>query len=90
MCVCHQVAGRLHVEVWRGSEGLEENTAQDVTDGDTQERKLKCVVRWCGCGKMVGGRGRMGWECGKRASVCGRMVWGWERGEVCEEGVWGV
>ncbi|XP_046878095.1 LOW QUALITY PROTEIN: kinesin-like protein KIF13B [Hypomesus transpacificus] len=40
-----EVAGRLHVEVWRGSEGLEENTAQDVTDGDTQERKLKCVVK---------------------------------------------
>ncbi|XP_071225356.1 kinesin-like protein KIF13B isoform X2 [Salvelinus alpinus] len=34
-----EVAGRLHVEVWRGSEGLEETTA----DGET--RKMECVVR---------------------------------------------
>uniref|UniRef100_A0A8C7HYP8 Kinesin family member 13B n=1 Tax=Oncorhynchus kisutch TaxID=8019 RepID=A0A8C7HYP8_ONCKI len=32
-----EVAGRLHVEVWRGSEGLEETTA----DGET--RKMECV-----------------------------------------------
>nr|XP_029503473.1 kinesin-like protein KIF13B [Oncorhynchus nerka] len=34
-----EVAGRLHVEVWRGSKGLEETTA----DGET--RKMECVVR---------------------------------------------
>ncbi len=50
VCVC-QVAGRLHVEVWRGTEGSEEkgpgqfDTQQSNTDGDLQERKLDCVVR---------------------------------------------
>lgn len=49
LCV-HQVAGRLHVEVWRGTEGSEEegpgqsDTQQSNTDG---ERKLDCVVRTC-------------------------------------------
>lgn len=56
MCVCAcacQVAGRLHVEVWRGTEGSEEegpeqcDAQQNVTDGDPQERKLDCVVRTC-------------------------------------------
>uniref|UniRef100_A0A8C7MKZ3 Kinesin family member 13B n=1 Tax=Oncorhynchus kisutch TaxID=8019 RepID=A0A8C7MKZ3_ONCKI len=36
-----EVAGRLHVEVWRGSEGLEETTA----DGET--RKMECVPLHC-------------------------------------------
>ncbi|XP_039638629.1 LOW QUALITY PROTEIN: kinesin-like protein KIF13B [Perca fluviatilis] len=45
-----EVAGRLHVEVWRGTEGSEEEgPVQSVrqhsnTDGDPQERKLDCVV----------------------------------------------
>ncbi|XP_028461510.1 kinesin-like protein KIF13B isoform X2 [Perca flavescens] len=45
-----EVAGRLHVEVWRGTEGSEEEgPVQSVlqhsnTDGDQQERKLDCVV----------------------------------------------
>lgn len=52
MCVClRQVAGRLHVEVWRGTEGSEgEGSGQfDIqlkhTDRDPQERKVDCVVR---------------------------------------------
>lgn len=50
VCVC-QVAGRLHVEVWRGTESSEPDspgqadTQQNVTDRDPQERKLDCVVR---------------------------------------------
>uniref|UniRef100_UPI0037E87330 kinesin-like protein KIF13B n=1 Tax=Semicossyphus pulcher TaxID=241346 RepID=UPI0037E87330 len=46
-----EVAGRLHVEVWRGTEGSEEegprqsDTQQFNTDGDAQERKLDCVVK---------------------------------------------
>uniref|UniRef100_A0A8K9XKJ5 Kinesin motor domain-containing protein n=1 Tax=Oncorhynchus mykiss TaxID=8022 RepID=A0A8K9XKJ5_ONCMY len=38
-----EVAGRLHVEVWRGSEGLEKG--ETSPDGETQERKIECVVR---------------------------------------------
>ncbi|XP_054474023.1 kinesin-like protein KIF13B isoform X2 [Anoplopoma fimbria] len=46
-----EVAGRLHVEVWRGTEGSEEGRPHpsDIqlsnTDGDQQERKLDCVVK---------------------------------------------
>lgn len=46
-----QVSGRLHVEVWRGTEGSEEGDSelsdaqQNITDGESQERKLECVVR---------------------------------------------
>uniref|UniRef100_A0A8C7ME69 Kinesin family member 13B n=1 Tax=Oncorhynchus kisutch TaxID=8019 RepID=A0A8C7ME69_ONCKI len=36
-----EVAGRLHVEVWRGSEGLEKG--ETSPDGETQERKMECV-----------------------------------------------
>eukprot|EP00064_Thunnus_orientalis_P016859 superscaffoldBa00003432_g16931 len=45
------VAGRLHVELWRGTEGSEEessgqfDTWQSNADGDPQERKLDCVVK---------------------------------------------
>ncbi|XP_031151340.1 kinesin-like protein KIF13B isoform X2 [Sander lucioperca] len=45
-----EVAGRLHVEVWRGTEGSEEESpVQSIlqhsnTDRDPQERKLDCVV----------------------------------------------
>ncbi|XP_078130794.1 kinesin-like protein KIF13B isoform X2 [Sander vitreus] len=45
-----EVAGRLHVEVWRGTEGSEEEgPVQSIlqhsnTDGDPLERKLDCVV----------------------------------------------
>ncbi|KAK7907344.1 hypothetical protein WMY93_015956 [Mugilogobius chulae] len=43
-----EVAGRLHVEVWRGTESSEDSTAQDESvssaDGEAQERKLYCVV----------------------------------------------
>lgn len=48
-----QVAGRLHVEVWRGTDGSEEkgpeqcDTQQNVPDGEPQERKLDCMVRTC-------------------------------------------
>lgn len=52
MCVCvFQVSGRLHVEVWRGTEGSGEGDAelssmeQNTADGEPQERKLECVVR---------------------------------------------
>uniref|UniRef100_A0A6Q2WXG2 Kinesin family member 13Bb n=1 Tax=Esox lucius TaxID=8010 RepID=A0A6Q2WXG2_ESOLU len=39
-----EVAGRLHVEVWRGSEAPEGGeTSQTGPDGETQERKMKCV-----------------------------------------------
>uniref|UniRef100_A0A8C9Z6U2 Kinesin family member 13B n=1 Tax=Sander lucioperca TaxID=283035 RepID=A0A8C9Z6U2_SANLU len=44
-----EVAGRLHVEVWRGTEGSEEESpVQSIlqhsnTDRDPQERKLDCV-----------------------------------------------
>lgn len=52
-CVCvFQVAGRLHVEVWRGTEGSAEEgdsepsgAQQNAADGEAQERKLECVVR---------------------------------------------
>ncbi|XP_028998063.1 kinesin-like protein KIF13B isoform X2 [Betta splendens] len=37
-----EVAGRLHVEVWRGTEDPE---AQLSRDGGSQERKLRCVVK---------------------------------------------
>ncbi|KAM9840506.1 kinesin-like protein KIF13B isoform 2-T2 [Aulostomus maculatus] len=46
-----EVAGRLHVEVWRGTEDSEEegsgqaDTWLSSTDGDSQERKLECVVK---------------------------------------------
>ncbi|XP_077566628.1 kinesin-like protein KIF13B [Stigmatopora nigra] len=41
-----EVAGRLHVEVWRGTESSEEEgPQQSEPDGDTQERKLNCVVK---------------------------------------------
>uniref|UniRef100_A0A8C3AL34 Kinesin family member 13B n=1 Tax=Cyclopterus lumpus TaxID=8103 RepID=A0A8C3AL34_CYCLU len=46
-----EVAGRLHVEVWRGTEGSEDQgpglagAQQGNTDGDLQERKLDCVVK---------------------------------------------
>ncbi|XP_033504717.2 kinesin-like protein KIF13B isoform X1 [Epinephelus lanceolatus] len=46
-----EVAGRLHVEVWRGTEGSEEegpgqsDVQQSNTDGDLQERRLDCVVK---------------------------------------------
>ncbi|XP_044233290.1 kinesin-like protein KIF13B isoform X2 [Thunnus albacares] len=46
-----EVAGRLHVELWRGTEGSEEessgqfDTWQSNADGDPQERKLDCVVK---------------------------------------------
>ncbi|XP_076612125.1 kinesin-like protein KIF13B [Chaetodon auriga] len=46
-----EVAGRLHVEVWRGTEGSEEDgpgqsdAQQNVTDGEPPERKLHCVVK---------------------------------------------
>ncbi|XP_034755681.1 kinesin-like protein KIF13B isoform X2 [Etheostoma cragini] len=40
-----EVAGRLHVEVWRGTESSEESVLQHSnTDGEPQERKLDCVV----------------------------------------------
>lgn len=49
-----QVAGRLQVEVWRGTDDSEEGEGreqsspqQNVSDGDPQERKLDCVVRTC-------------------------------------------
>lgn len=50
VCMC-QVSGRLHVEVWRGTEGSQEGDSelsdaqQNITDGESQERKLECVVR---------------------------------------------
>ncbi|XP_077366872.1 kinesin-like protein KIF13B isoform X2 [Festucalex cinctus] len=41
-----EVAGRLHVEVWRGTESSEDEGSQLTnTDGDAQERKLNCVVK---------------------------------------------
>ncbi|XP_031733157.1 kinesin-like protein KIF13B isoform X1 [Anarrhichthys ocellatus] len=46
-----EVAGRLHVELWRGTEGSEEKGPgrSDIqlsdTDGDPQERRLDCVVK---------------------------------------------
>lgn len=46
-----QVSGRLHVEVWRGTEGSGEgdaelsSTEQNTANGEPQERKLECVVR---------------------------------------------
>ncbi|XP_073348385.1 kinesin-like protein KIF13B isoform X2 [Pagrus major] len=45
-----EVAGRLHVEVWRGTEGSQEEASgpsgaqQNVADREPQERKLDCVV----------------------------------------------
>ncbi|XP_020487128.2 kinesin-like protein KIF13B isoform X1 [Labrus bergylta] len=65
-CLCHdvklqyavpiinqkgEIAGRLHVEVWRGAEGSEEggprrsDSQQSNTDRDSQERRLNCVVK---------------------------------------------
>ncbi|XP_041661644.1 kinesin-like protein KIF13B isoform X2 [Cheilinus undulatus] len=46
-----EVAGRLHVEVWRGTEGSEDDglgqsfNQQNNTDRDSQERKLNCVIK---------------------------------------------
>ncbi|XP_077409329.1 kinesin-like protein KIF13B isoform X3 [Vanacampus margaritifer] len=41
-----EVAGRLHVEVWRGTESSEDEGSQQTnTDGEAQERKLNCVVK---------------------------------------------
>nr|XP_061806796.1 kinesin-like protein KIF13B [Nerophis lumbriciformis] len=41
-----EVAGRLHVEVWRGTESSEEESPQQSnSDGDAQERELICVVK---------------------------------------------
>ncbi|XP_055088134.1 kinesin-like protein KIF13B isoform X2 [Periophthalmus magnuspinnatus] len=43
-----EVAGRLHVEVWRGTESSEDSSAlveSLSTDGETQERRLYCVVK---------------------------------------------
>ncbi|KAF7664331.1 hypothetical protein LDENG_00180450 [Lucifuga dentata] len=46
-----EVAGRLHVEVWRGTERLEgkspgeSDTQQSNKDGDPEERKLHCMVK---------------------------------------------
>uniref|UniRef100_A0A3Q1IM07 Uncharacterized protein n=1 Tax=Anabas testudineus TaxID=64144 RepID=A0A3Q1IM07_ANATE len=46
-----EVAGRLHVEVWRGTEGSEgerpgkSDIQLNNTDRDPQERKLDCVVK---------------------------------------------
>ncbi|XP_075893594.1 kinesin-like protein KIF13B isoform X4 [Nelusetta ayraudi] len=47
-----EVAGRLHVEVWRGTEGSAEEgesepigAQQNAADGEAQERKLECVVK---------------------------------------------
>uniref|UniRef100_A0AAQ5Y813 Kinesin family member 13Bb n=1 Tax=Amphiprion ocellaris TaxID=80972 RepID=A0AAQ5Y813_AMPOC len=44
-----EVAGRLHVEVFRGTESSEEESAaqtdSQLTDRDPQERKLDCVVK---------------------------------------------
>ncbi|XP_034555937.1 kinesin-like protein KIF13B isoform X2 [Notolabrus celidotus] len=46
-----EVAGRLHVELWRGTQSSEEeapkqsDTKQSNSDGDLQERKLDCVVK---------------------------------------------
>lgn len=46
-----EVAGRLHVEVWRGTESCEEeggggpDKQLGSTDGDPHERRLRCVVK---------------------------------------------
>ncbi|XP_036066510.1 kinesin-like protein KIF13B isoform X3 [Oryzias melastigma] len=42
-----EVAGRLHVEVWRGTEDEGPGRLDDLlsTNGDSQERKLNCVVK---------------------------------------------
>ncbi|XP_051909018.1 kinesin-like protein KIF13B isoform X1 [Hippocampus zosterae] len=41
-----EVAGRLHVEVWRGTESSEESgSLQSHSDGDAPERQLNCVVK---------------------------------------------
>ncbi|XP_071334694.1 kinesin-like protein KIF13B isoform X2 [Trachinotus anak] len=44
-----EVAGRLHVEVWWGTEGSEEEgpglSDSQLSDADPQERKLHCVVK---------------------------------------------
>nr|XP_043904776.1 kinesin-like protein KIF13B isoform X1 [Solea senegalensis] len=43
-----EVAGRLHVELWRGTEGSEEEGGPvqiHNTDGDSVERHLDCVVK---------------------------------------------
>ncbi|KAM6992605.1 kinesin-like protein KIF13B isoform 2-T2 [Tautogolabrus adspersus] len=46
-----EIAGRLHVEVWRGTEGSEEggprrsDAPQSNTDRDSPERRLNCVVK---------------------------------------------
>uniref|UniRef100_A0AAV2KE07 Kinesin-like protein KIF13B n=1 Tax=Knipowitschia caucasica TaxID=637954 RepID=A0AAV2KE07_KNICA len=43
-----EVAGRLHVEVWRGTESSEDSSAQVDSlslEGETHERQLYCVVK---------------------------------------------
>uniref|UniRef100_A0A3P9D859 Kinesin family member 13B n=1 Tax=Maylandia zebra TaxID=106582 RepID=A0A3P9D859_9CICH len=46
-----EVAGRLHIEVWRGTESCEEeggggpDKQLSSTDGDPHERRLRCVVK---------------------------------------------
>ncbi|XP_029902902.1 kinesin-like protein KIF13B [Myripristis murdjan] len=46
-----EVAGRLHVEVWRGTEGSEDEGSsrsdlqQNSADGETPERKMHCMVK---------------------------------------------
>uniref|UniRef100_A0A3P9K6L1 Kinesin family member 13Bb n=1 Tax=Oryzias latipes TaxID=8090 RepID=A0A3P9K6L1_ORYLA len=43
-----EVAGRLHVQVWRGREDEGPGNVDDLlssTNGDSQERKLNCVVK---------------------------------------------
>ncbi|XP_030576763.1 kinesin-like protein KIF13B isoform X2 [Archocentrus centrarchus] len=44
-----EVAGRLHVEVWRGTENSEEEGGPDKqlsgTDGEPHERRFNCVVK---------------------------------------------
>ncbi|KAM9798359.1 kinesin-like protein KIF13B [Neosynchiropus ocellatus] len=41
-----EVAGRLHVEVWRGTESSEDESSQQLNaEGEAQERKLDCVVK---------------------------------------------
>lgn len=59
--VC-QVAGRLQVEVWHGTESSEadrlerSDAQQNISDGDPQERKLDCVVRTRGFILLFSGR----------------------------------
>ena len=50
LCLCDQVAGRLHVEVVRVGGGLEDNIAggdepDNNQDNEIQDRKFICMVR---------------------------------------------